>query len=72
MTWPLITAEEFERAYAERGGVTVEWLRAQGRIVAPCDCREEGCEGWQSISQDLYEDLFATVPWKVTRQTEVR
>jgi len=42
-----MTAEEFERAYAERSGITVERLRELGRIVAPCDCGEEGCEGWQ-------------------------
>jgi hypothetical protein len=46
-----VTADEFERAYAERSGVTVGELRALGRVVRPCDCGEEGCDGWQSVSQ---------------------
>lgn len=46
-----MTAEEFERAYAERSGRTVEELRRY-RTVRPCDCDYEGCEGWQSISYE--------------------
>lgn len=49
---PALTAAEFERAYAERSEVTVEWLRAQGRVVRRCKCGDEMCEGWQSISQE--------------------
>lgn len=45
-----MTADEFERAYAARGGVTVQELRAAGRVVRPCHCDYEWCEGWQSIS----------------------
>ena len=58
MCWAImrITAEEFERQYAERSGVTVDWLRALGRIVAPCDCGEEGYEGWQSTTADRLAD----------------
>lgn len=52
-----LTADEFERAYAERSGVTVEWLRKQGLTVRPCDCGEEGCEGWQSVSQEAAADI---------------
>ena len=47
-----LTAEEFERQYAERTGVTVEQLREMGRIVAPCYCDYEGCEGWQSTTPE--------------------
>ena len=46
-----MTAEEFERAYAERSHISVEALR-QHRTVRPCDCGQEGCEGWQSISHE--------------------
>lgn len=51
-----ISAEEFERRYAERGGMTVEKLRSLGRVVAPCECGDELCEGWQSISRELAEE----------------
>lgn len=44
-----ITREDFERAYAERSGVTVSWLRAS-RAVRPCTCGDDSCEGWQSLS----------------------
>jgi hypothetical protein len=47
-----MTAEEFERQYAERSGITVERLRELGRIVAPCDCGEDICEGWQSTTAE--------------------
>lgn len=47
-----MTAEEFERQYAERSGITVERLRELGRIVAPCDCGDELCEGWQSTTAE--------------------
>lgn len=52
MTYPdtslMTTREEFTEAYAHRSGVTMDWLRANGREVRPCvDCDFEGCEGWQ-------------------------
>lgn len=47
-----LTAEEFERRYAERSGVTVERLRELGRVVRPCTCGDDLCEGWQSVSRD--------------------
>ena len=57
-----MTAEEFERQYAARSGITVTRLRELGRIVAPCDCGEEGCEGWQSTTLERLADEAA---WKV-------
>jgi hypothetical protein len=51
-----MTGEEFERAYAERSGVTVEWLREQGRVARPCHCGEPGCEGWQSVNRESYDE----------------
>ena len=42
-----MTGAEFELAYAERSGVTVEWLHYHGRYAEPCVCDYEGCEGWQ-------------------------
>lgn len=54
----MITAEEFERQYAANSNQTVEQLRAKGRIVAPCDCDYELCQGWKSVNGLYYaEDL---------------
>ena len=39
--------EEFESQYAQRSGVTVEWLHKYGRYGIPCTCGEDYCEGWQ-------------------------
>ena len=46
-----MTAEEFEQAYAERSGFALDTLR-EYRTVRPCDCGDESCEGWQSISHE--------------------
>ena len=40
-------AEQFAIKYAAGSGVTVEWLKEQGREVRPCDCDYEDCKGWQ-------------------------
>lgn len=42
-----LTAAQFARGYAERSGVTVEWLRQNGQEAMPCDCGDDICEGWQ-------------------------
>jgi hypothetical protein len=39
-------ADRFEAEYAERAGVTVEWLHRWGRWAEPCHCAGEYCEGW--------------------------
>lgn len=54
---PWITADEFESQYAARCGQSVEWLREHGRVVRPCDCDYEGCEGWQSVGQQIADDM---------------
>ena len=41
-----MTAEEFEAAYAQRSGLSVEWLHQHGRYAEPCDCGDPECEGW--------------------------
>lgn len=51
-----MTADEFEAAYAERSGITVARLRELGRIVAPCECGDDTCEGWQSTTQARLND----------------
>jgi hypothetical protein len=47
-----ITADEFEAQYAERSGLSIAELRASGRVVVPCHCDYEGCEGWQQVSRE--------------------
>lgn len=47
-----MTVEQFEREYAERSGVTVEFLRQWGRHGELCDCDEEICEGFQMAHSD--------------------
>lgn len=42
-----MTREEFEKAYEEGGGMTIEELRSWGLVTIPCNCGEEGCEGWR-------------------------
>lgn len=48
--------DDFEREYAERSGITVERLRALGRIVRPCHCGDALCEGWQSVNGEAAEE----------------
>lgn len=57
-----MTSEEFERGYAEWSGVTVEQLRAMGRIVRPCVCGEDSCPGWQSINRKSAEENDQLMP----------
>lgn len=53
-----MTQDEFERAYADRSGVTVEWLR-EHRTARPCECHEDTCEGWQMLSLERAADFDA-------------
>lgn len=41
--------DEFEQAYAERSGITVEFLHEHGRYAIPCACATLGCDGWQML-----------------------
>lgn len=53
-----ISAARFEREYAERCGSrwTLEALR-EIRVVRPCDCGDEGCEGWQMVSHETATEI---------------
>ncbi len=42
-----MTREDFEQWYAQNSGITVEFLHSLGLYAKPCDCKEEGCQGWQ-------------------------
>ena len=47
--------DAFEKAYAERSGVTVEWLHQQGQFAAPCDCGETGCKDWKMENKEDFD-----------------
>jgi hypothetical protein len=49
------TVGAFERRYAKRSGVTVEWLHDHGRYGAPCNCGDDLCEGWQMTHYEDHE-----------------
>lgn len=55
----MISRDEFEVGYAERSGVTVEWLHEHGQRAKPCDCGDALCKGWQMASDP---PLYATDP----------
>ena len=48
----MTTVEQFEREYAARRQVTVEFLRQHGRHGEPCDCTEDICDGFQMAHSD--------------------
>ena len=56
LTEQLDSPLKFERWYAKQCGVAVEGLRSWGRVVIPCECGDEGCMGWASMSRDIAED----------------
>ncbi|MDQ6614974.1 MAG: hypothetical protein M3083_09545 [Actinomycetota bacterium] len=41
-----ITAEQFERGYADTVGTTVEQLHREGRVAESCSCGWDECRGW--------------------------
>lgn len=48
--------EAFERAYAERSGLSVAELRRRGLQVVFCGCGEDGCCGWRMVTAE-YKSL---------------
>lgn len=58
-----MTKDEFITGYMERSDLDSAWRTEKGytipggnpQIALPCSCGEEGCFGWQMISQELAE-----------------
>ena len=53
-----MTAQEFERHYAQRSRVSLERIRSLYRIIR-CHCGRDYCQGWRaetSASQDEIRD----------------
>lgn len=53
----MLTKEEFINQYCERSKITPEKLKEFGMSAHPCECGEEGCEGWQMVHKDNAETL---------------
>jgi hypothetical protein len=45
-----MTKDDFEKQYAEKSNVTVEWLHENHQGAIPCECGEDGCKGWQMVN----------------------
>ena len=56
------TREEFEWAYAERSGVTVQWLHEHGRVAVSCECGQDLCNGW-AMAHTLDTDQVLPADW---------
>lgn len=48
-------ALRWEKQYAKRAMMTVAELRSFNRIVVPCACGKDGCQGWQSVNRTEWE-----------------
>lgn len=62
-----MTREEFIAGYMDRSGIAPYTVKGECVLfegysmrVRPCDCREEGCEGWQAdVPIAVKDDLAA-------------
>jgi hypothetical protein len=50
-----VTRDEFLRRYASNSGAPAEYILEQ-RTAIPCECREDGCDGWQMVPRELADD----------------
>lgn len=47
----------FAEEYASRSGVTIEWLKENGREAQSCNSNEDDCEGFQMAHMADFNDL---------------
>ena len=59
--------EEFERYYADNSLMTVEDLHGHGLFAIPCDCVEEGCQGWKIDWETRANEILAKYGLKPVR-----
>lgn len=54
---PKITLKQFEKRYIKRSRMTREDYN-EYRVTLPCNCGEDGCEGWASVGKppDIIHD----------------
>ena len=55
-----MSREEFECDYAQRSGVSVEFLREHGRFAVRCDCGDFGCSGWKISKMNVTKEEIET------------
>lgn len=48
---PQISYNEFEDNYTTRSNITKEQYN-RWKVTLPCDCGENGCQGWAAISRE--------------------
>jgi len=53
---PGITKQEFIERYCKRNNVTPEGL-SRHRVVLPCACGDDSCEGWALVRNDTQSIL---------------
>lgn len=42
----VVNKEDFVKQYAEKSGVSIEWLKEHGQVAIECNCEYEKCNGW--------------------------
>lgn len=61
----MITETQFEEQYARNSGTTIDKLHELGLFAVPCDCEQEGCEGWAMMTKEnikTHSELYIMPP----------
>jgi len=53
-----MTKQEFEKSYADKSGVTIEWLHQNNQHAVRCNCECSNCNGWMMAS--IHENASST------------
>ena len=59
-----MTRDEFAAAYAARSKISVEQLLSYGLRFVECDCREDGCAGWQTTAREGSDPNVSDEQWE--------
>ena len=51
-----MTEDEFRTMWLRNSKMTLADARRYGRMVVPCDCAEDGCQGWGMIHTALLDE----------------
>ena len=49
-----MTREQFIDYWCTNAGITAEDLKRHGLIALPCNCGQNGCQGWQITTHLVY------------------
>lgn len=58
-----MTKETFEQGYCERSDISIEFYNDHF-VTLPCNCEEEGCDGWACISNNPLSIKAHNRNWK--------